>query len=82
MNTLTDIELLILARVAGNSSNSDVRKVVNRDRCRYESISSEYIDMCELYNKLDSMLLERGIDYVTGMQTTTITTKLKLEGVG
>ena len=79
MDNLTDIELLILARTIGNSSNNDLRKVVNK--YDHGSISREYINTCELYNKLDNMLLERGIDYVTGMQTTTITTKLKLEGV-
>jgi len=85
MDNLTDIELLILARTINNSSIIDLLEVVNRDSYGYDfgygSISREYINTCELYNKLDNMLLERGIDYVTGMQTTTITTKLKLEGV-
>ena len=80
MDNLTDIELLILARTIGNSSNSDLRKVANK-YAHHGNITMKCIDSCELYNKLDSMLLERGIDYVTGMQTTTITTKLKLEGV-
>ena len=80
MNTLTDIELLILTRIAGNSSNRDVLTVVNTDG-HEEIISNEYIDTCVLYVKLNDMLLERGIDYVTGVQTTVITTKLKLEGI-
>jgi len=80
MNKLTDIELLILARVAGNTNNNDVRTVVNTEDFD-KSISIEYIDTCELYVKLNDMLLERGIDYATGVQTTVITTKLKLEGI-
>jgi hypothetical protein len=80
MNTLTDIELLILTRVADNTSNSALRIVVNTDD-HDEIISSEYIDTCVLYMKLNAMLLERGIDYDTGIQTTTITTKLKIEGI-
>ena len=85
MDNLTDIELLILARTIGNCSNNDLREVVNRDSDTYDygygSITMKCIDGGKLYNKLYNMLLERGIDYVTGMQTTTTTTKLKLEGV-
>jgi hypothetical protein len=82
MDTLTDIELLIVARAIGNSSNNDLRAAVNKHRHENDAIiNSELISARQLYEKLNDMLRERDIDYDTGVQTTTITTKLKLEGI-
>jgi hypothetical protein len=82
MDTLTDIELLIVARAIGNSNNSDLRELVNKHRHENDAIiNSELISARQLYEKLNDMLRERDIDYDTGVQTTTITTKLKLEGI-
>jgi hypothetical protein len=82
MVTLTDIELLIVARAIGNSNNSDLRELVNKHRHENDAIiNSELISARQLYEKLNDMLRERDIDYDTGVQTTTITTKLKLEGI-
>ena len=82
MNTLTDIELLIVARAIGNSSTNDLWTVVNkRSHAKDAVVTNEYIDTCVLYVKLNDMLLERGIDYDTGIKTTTITKKLKLGGI-
>jgi len=85
MKTLTDIELLIVARAIGNSTNVSLRVLVN-DNSKHNggdeaSITDAAVRSYTIWKKLITMLYDRGIDRDTGLKTETIKTTTKLAGI-
>ena len=68
MNTLTDIEVYMIARMLGPSTNSSRYNDINASP--HVKVSLKDCDN-EAYCKFSTELDNRGIDYKTGMKTET-----------
>jgi hypothetical protein len=72
---LTNLELLVLARLVGGLSSADLWKNVNRDVKR-KTIPTSQINTYGLYCQLKKMAVDRGIDIDTCTQTNILTIDL------
>ena len=85
MNTLTDIQVLIVARTIGNTSTFDLRKVVNKRSVHQggsdAGITDAAIQACDIYQLFRNELEARNIDYYTGKKDVVTTTQTVLKGI-
>ena len=72
---LSDLELLVLARLVGGLKSADLWENVNSD-VKLKAIRTSKINTYGLYTNLRKLAVGRGIDIETGIQTSTITTDL------
>tara|TARA_R110000823_G_scaffold262428_1_gene383045 strand:+ start:1159 stop:1401 length:243 start_codon:yes stop_codon:yes gene_type:complete len=72
---LSNLELLVLARLVGGLKSADLWENVNSNN-KLKTIPTSKINTYGLYTNLRKLAVDRGIDIETGIQTNTITTDL------